>query len=196
MKYDIILAGVGGQGVLSLAAVIATGAMMDGLTVRQSEVHGMAQRGGAVLANLRMADGPIHADLIGRGSAEMILAMEPLESLRYLEYLSAGGGVVVASGNPFVNIPDYPDEEAVRGAVEALPSAVLVDADSLAKRAGSVKAANMVMVGAASVYLPVSVESLEGAIMRIFERKGTKVLDANIEAFRAGRETSGTPTRG
>lgn len=193
MKYDIILAGVGGQGVLSLAAVIATGAMMDGLTVRQSEVHGMAQRGGAVLANLRMADGPIHADLIGRGSAEMILAMEPLESLRYLEYLSAQGGVVVSSGDPFVNIPDYPDTQAVREAVEALPSAIVVDADSLAKEAGSVKAANMVMVGAASVHLPVSAETLERAIIRIFERKGTKVTDTNIKAFRAGREVTFLP---
>ena len=92
MKYDIILAGVGGQGVLSVAAGIATGAMLQGLNVRQSEVHGMAQRGGAVMSHLRISDEEIPGDLVGRGNADMILSMEPLEAIRYLEYLNPEAG--------------------------------------------------------------------------------------------------------
>ncbi|HSE37567.1 MAG TPA: 2-oxoacid:acceptor oxidoreductase family protein, partial [Blastocatellia bacterium] len=108
MKYDIILAGVGGQGVLSVSAVIGSAARSQGLFVKLSEVHGMSQRGGGVVANLRLADKPIASDLIPLGGASMILSMEPLESLRYLNYLSPEG-VLITSTNPVVNIPDYPN---------------------------------------------------------------------------------------
>ena len=130
MKFDIIIAGVGGQGVLSVSAIIASSAMQEGLAVKQSEVHGMSQRGGAVLANLRLSSAPIASDLIPRGSAAMILSMEPLESLRYLEYLSPEGTVITAT-NPVANIPDYPPVEDVLANIRRLPHALTVDAESL-----------------------------------------------------------------
>ena len=189
MKYDIILAGVGGQGVLAVGAIIASSAMKEGLAVKQSEVHGMSQRGGAVLANLRLADGPIASDLIPFGGASLILSMEPLESLRYLRYLSPSGAVITAT-NPVVNIPDYPDLEGLLGRIRALPWARLVDGETLAREAGSARATNMVMVGAASHRLPVEVATLEHFIRTVFAPKGDKVVEANLKAFRAGREAA------
>jgi indolepyruvate ferredoxin oxidoreductase beta subunit len=187
MKFDIVLAGVGGQGVLSLSAIIASGAMKEGLYVKQSEVHGMAQRGGAVLANLRLSDKPVASDLIPKGSAALILSMEPLESLRYLSYLRPDG-TLITSTTPVVNIPDYPDLEALLGKIRTIPGAILVDSDKLAKTAGSARASNMVIVGAASHILPVKVETMEHYIESMFKRKGEQVVEANLKAFRAGRE--------
>lgn len=189
MKYDIILAGVGGQGVLSMSAIIASSAMKEGLHVKQSEVHGMSQRGGAVLANLRLSDRPIASDLIPLGAASMILSMEPLESLRYLRYLDLGG-TVVTSSDPLVNIPDYPQLDGLLDSIRSLPNAVLVEADRLAREAGSARATNMVMIGAASHWLPVQVETIEQFIESLFARKGEKVVATNVKAFLSGRETA------
>ena len=186
MKFDIILAGVGGQGVLSVSAIIASSAMQEGLAVKQSEVHGMSQRGGAVLANLRLSDRPIASDLIPRGSASMILSMEPLESLRYLEFLSEGGTVITAT-NPVSNIPDYPPVDEVLAHVRSLPHALTVDAESLARKAGSARATNMVMVGAASPLLPVSFDTIEHFVQTVFAAKGAHVVEINLKALRAGR---------
>jgi len=183
MKYDIILAGVGGQGVLSLAAIIATAAMKSGLQVRQSEVHGMAQRGGSVLAHLRISDRPIVSDLIARGRADMVLGMEPMETLRYADYLSADGVLVTAS-EPFVNIPDYPDVETILSAIRSAPKYRLREA----KTTGSIKAANIVLVGAASEFIPVSEGAVFEAIESIFGRKGADVVELNRKAFVLGRE--------
>ncbi|MCU0248648.1 MAG: indolepyruvate oxidoreductase subunit beta [Vicinamibacterales bacterium] len=186
MKFDIILAGVGGQGVLSVSAIIASSAMQEGLAVKQSEVHGMSQRGGAVLANLRLSDRPIASDLIPRGSASLILSMEPLESLRYLEFLSADGTVITAT-NPVANIADYPPLDEVLAHVRGLPHALTIDAESLARKAGSARATNMVMVGAASPLLPVRFETLERFVQTIFAGKGAKVVETNLKALHAGR---------
>jgi indolepyruvate ferredoxin oxidoreductase beta subunit len=192
MKYDVLLAGVGGQGVLSVAAIIATGAMKAGLQVRQSEVHGMAQRGGAVQAHLRLADREIASDLIPQGGAQMILAMEPLESLRYLGYLGPDG-VLISSADPLVNIPDYPELEGLLAAIRRLPRHLLVEATALA--GGSTRAANMVLVGAAAPYLPVSREVLENSIRELFAGKGEGVVAANLKAFAAGLQAGGAEAR-
>lgn len=189
MKYDIILAGVGGQGVLSLSATIAFGAMTQKLHVKQSEVHGMAQRGGSVVANLRLSDKVIGSDLIPLGSASMILSMEPIESLRYLPYLSPEGHLVT-SVNPVINIPDYPKEEEFMGALRSIKNATAIDAEKLAREAGAVQATNMVMVGAASRYLPVDPEILIKAIKSQFGSKGEKIVETNLKAFQFGREAS------
>ncbi|MGE5358448.1 MAG: indolepyruvate oxidoreductase subunit beta [Bacteroidales bacterium] len=189
MKYDIILAGVGGQGVLSVSAIIASSAMKEGLHVKQSEVHGMSQRGGAVLANLRLSDQAIASDLIPLGGASMVLSMEPLESLRYLRYLNPAGAIITSS-DPMVNIPDYPALDGLLASIRTLPGAALVEAEKLAREAGSARATNMVMVGAASRYLPVKVETIEHFIESLFARKGEKVVETNLKAFRAGRETA------
>lgn len=186
MKYDIVLCGVGGQGVLSLAAIIAGAAVSEGFNVRQSEVHGMAQRGGAVLAHLRISSDPIHSDLIPGGGARMILSMEPVESLRYTDFL-APGGTIVSSGDPFVNIPDYPDVEEIRAIIAKYPNGTTVPAAELARQAGSPKATNMVLVGAASRYIPLKPESLENAIRERFAAKGDRIVDMNLDAFRRGR---------
>jgi indolepyruvate ferredoxin oxidoreductase beta subunit len=187
MKFDIVLAGVGGQGVLSLSAIIASGAMKEGLYVKQSEVHGMAQRGGAVLANLRLSDKPIASDLIPMGSAAMILSMEPLESVRYLAYLKPEGALITST-TPVVNIPDYPDLAELLEKIRTIPGAILVDSDRLAKAAGSARASNMVMVGTASHFLPVKVETMEHYIESTFKRKGEQVVEVNLKAFRSGRD--------
>jgi len=187
MKCDCILAGVGGQGVLSVAAVIARAAARAGYVVRQSEVHGMAQRGGAVLAHLRMASAYIAGDLVPKGGADMIISMEPLESLRYLSWLAPEGMLVTAAEN-FVNIPNYPDSATIERAVKSLPKAALVNAAELAKEAGLAKAVNMVMVGAASPFLPIPQETLENTIQEMFAAKDPKLAEANIKAFRLGRK--------
>ena len=185
MKYDIILAGVGGQGVLSVAAVIAGGAVRERLFVKQSEVHGMSQRGGAVMSHLRLSDQPVSSDLIAEGTAAMVLAMEPLESLRYVKYLSPDG-VLVTSTNPVRNISDYPELDGLLDRIKSLTRQRLVDAQGLAKEAGSTRATNMVMVGAAAAGLPVKTQALEQAIRDLFASKGEEIVEINLRAFRFG----------
>jgi indolepyruvate ferredoxin oxidoreductase beta subunit len=189
MKYDIIVAGVGGQGTLSISSIIASAAMSEGLSVKQSEVHGMSQRGGGVVTNLRLSDKPIASDLIARGSASMILSIEPLEGLRYLPYLSPGG-TLVSSTNPLVNIVDYPELDILLRTIRELPHSVLVDGEQIARRSGSIRATNMVMVGAASRLLPVQPETIERFIEKSFGGKGERVVETNLKAFRAGREAA------
>jgi indolepyruvate ferredoxin oxidoreductase beta subunit len=186
MKKDVILAGVGGQGVLSVAAVIAQAAVKSGLSVRQSEVHGMAQRGGAVLSHLRIADKAIASDLAPKGSVDIIVSMEPLESLRYAEFLAPDGALLTAS-TPVVNIPDYPDISLILKRIGRFPIHRIVDAANLGKSAGLPKAVNMVMVGAASRFLPIPVEDMEKTIEEMFTSKGQAVIDANKRAFELGR---------
>ena len=189
MKYDVILAGVGGQGVLSVASIIAHAALGEGLQVRQSEVHGMAQRGGAVLAHLRIADKEIAGDLVPKGGADLIVSMEPLESLRYVSWLKSGG-VLVTAAEPFVNIHNYPDIEEVISSIKRLPQWRLVQAAALAKEAGLAKAVNTVMVGAASCFLPVKPNSLEKTIEAVFSKKDAAALAANAKAFKLGQASA------
>ena len=189
MKCDIVLAGVGGQGVLSVATAIATCAMQEGFRFKQSEVHGMAQRGGAVMASLRISREEIASDLIPMGTASMILSMEPMESLRYLPYLSTQGRLVT-SANPVRNIPDYPALEVLLETIRTLPGAILVDAEKLARDAGSVRATNMVVVGAAMQFLPFRSETVENAVVAIFASKGGRIVETNLRALRAGRAAS------
>ena len=203
MKCDVIVAGVGGQGVLSVAAIIAKAAVDEKLTVRQSEVNGMAQRGGAVSAHLRIADNSIASDLIPRGGANLILSMEPLESLRYAAWLApkpdnggpandgiAGGGALVTAAEPFVNIPNYPEISGVIKTIESFPLFRIVEAAALAKEAGLAKSVNMVMVGAASAFLPIRAETIEETIKKMFGHKEVSIVEANIKAFYLGRSAA------
>ena len=187
MNYNIILAGVGGQGGLSVSVAIARAAMATGYFVKQSEVHGMSQRGGEVLAHLRISDREIQSPTIPKGEGDLILAFEPLEALRYLPWLSAGRGAVVASSSPIRNIPDYPDIAVVLAELEKLPNRRIVDADGIAKAAGSIKSANVVLVGAAADMLPVPPEAIEKEIAALFARKGEAAVLANLKAFRDGK---------
>jgi indolepyruvate ferredoxin oxidoreductase beta subunit len=185
MKCDIVLAGVGGQGVLSIAAIIAGAAMADGLEVRQSEVHGMAQRGGAVSAHLRISDARIAGDLVPSGGADLILSMEPVESLRYVSFLKPDG-VIVTAAESFVNIPDYPDLGTILAAVRGFARSRVVEAADLAREAGSARSVNMVIVGAASPFIPVARASIEASIARLFGAKDAALVQANLAAFAAG----------
>ncbi len=190
MKYDIVLCGVGGQGGISVSVVIARAAMAEGLRVKQSEVHGMSQRGGEVLAHLRLSDKEPASPTIPKGGASLILAFEPLEGLRYLPWLSADKGVLVSATTPFKNMPTYPETEKVMAELKALPRTVLLDADTMAREAGNAKAGNMVLVGAASKLLPLKVESIQQAIRELFGRKGEAVVEANLKAFEYGRKAN------
>jgi indolepyruvate ferredoxin oxidoreductase beta subunit len=195
MTFDIVLAGVGGQGVLSLSSIIAAGALEEGLFVKQSEVHGMAQRGGTVTAHLRLADHPIASDLVPLGRASLVLSLEPLESLRFNDYL-APDGVIITATDPVVNIDNYPPLDELIETVRSQPRAVLVDATRLARGAGLARATNMVMAGAAAPWLPISAASLERCIRVQFGRKGPTVVEQNMAAFHAGQEVSAcTATR-
>lgn len=189
MKFDVILAGVGGQGVLSVAAIIASSAMEEGLQVKQSEVHGMSQRGGAVYTHLRISDTSIHSDLIPYGKASLILSMEPLESLRYLKFLAPQGHLITAS-DPERNIDDYPNLDHLLKQISDLSNSSIIEARKLALQAGSARATNMVLAGAASYYLPIKVATMENFIRQIFQRKGAKVVDINLKAFALGRAHS------
>ncbi len=191
MNYNIILAGVGGQGGLSVSVAIARAAMATGYFVKQSEVHGMSQRGGEVLAPLRISDREIQSPTIPKGEGDLILAFEPLETLRYLPWLSAGRGAVVASSSPVRNIPDYPDIAAVLAELEKLPNRRIVDADGIAKAAGNIKSANVVLVGAAADMLPIPPEAIEKEIAALFARKGEAAVSANLRAFRDGKALFG-----
>lgn len=184
MHTDIILSGVGGQGILSIATVIGSAAIKEGLYIKQAEVHGMSQRGGDVQSNLRISSAPIASDLIPLGKADIIISLEPMEALRYLPYLNKNGWLITNTV-PFVNIPNYPDQEKLLDTIRSLHS-VAIDVDSIAKQVASPRAANIVLLGAASPFLGIDVDKIEDGIRSIFERKGEAIVEMNLKAFRAG----------
>jgi len=187
MKIDIILAGVGGQGILSIATVIGSAALKQNLYLKQSEVHGMSQRGGDVQSNLRISDKEISSDLIPYGQADLVVSVEPMESLRYLPMLSPDGWVVTNT-TPFINTSTYPDNEVLMAEINKLPRKIVIDADKIAKELGSVRSANMVILGAASPFINMDFVLLEQAIRDIFGRKGEDIVNINLTCLKAGRE--------
>jgi indolepyruvate ferredoxin oxidoreductase beta subunit len=189
MKLDIILAGVGGQGILTIAEAISAAALQRGLNVKQAEVHGMSQRGGAVQSHLRLSDGPIYSDLITLGQADLVIATEPLESLRYTQYLKPDG-VLLTSVEAFININNYPPIEPVLDRVAQRPRHCMVAAERIARAAGSGRAANIAVLGAASLFLPIDPRELEEAVATRFAQKGPRVVEANRRAFRFGRNAA------
>jgi len=189
MKKDIILAGVGGQGILSIAASIGMAALRNNLNLKQAEVHGMSQRGGAVQSHLRISDKEIASDLIPEGTADMIIAVEPMEALRYISFLSEEGWII-ANSNPYINIPDYPDSEKIYAEIRKYPHHIILDADKMASDLGTRKASNIVILGAATPYLDIPYESFEDGIKDVFGRKGEKVVNLNLKALKAGYDVA------
>jgi indolepyruvate ferredoxin oxidoreductase beta subunit len=191
MKTDIILSGVGGQGILSIAAVIGEAALKEGLYMKQSEVHGMSQRGGDVQSNLRLSDRPVASDLIPLGQADLIISLEPMESLRYLPYLREEGWLVT-NIRPFVNIPNYPEMEKIMDELVRLPNRVLLDVEAIAKETGSPRTANIVMLGASVPFLGIEYEKIAEGIRSIFGRKGEDIVALNLKALKAGYDVAQT----
>lgn len=186
MKKDIILAGVGGQGILSIAAIIGYAAVESGLHLKQAEVHGMSQRGGDVQSHLRISDRQIFSDLVPLGNADMIIAVEPMEALRYVPYLSEKGWMITNT-TPVVNIPNFPEIEKVLDEVKQLPNKILFDADTVAKNLGNTRASNMVILGAATKFIDLPLVKFEDGIRFIFGRKGEEVVKLNLDALHTGR---------
>lgn len=186
MKTDIILCGVGGQGILSIATIIGEAAIRDGLYIKQAEVHGMSQRGGDVQSNLRISSEPINSDLIAEGQADVIISMEPMEALRYLPYLNKKTGWIITSSVPFVNIPNYPDMDKIKEEYSKLNNVVFIDIEQLAKDNNVPRSANMILLGAAQKSLGIGYEEIKAALSRVFARKGEEVVNANIKALNIG----------
>lgn len=187
MKTDIILAGVGGQGILSIATILGAAALSGNLYLKQAEVHGMSQRGGDVQSNLRLSDRPIASDLIPLGSADLIVSLEPMEALRYLPYLSPTGWVVTNTV-PFINIPEYPAMEQLEARLRSLPRVVAFDMDAAAKEVASQRSSNMVLLGAASRFIGIEPDKIRAGIEQVFRAKGEKIIEQNLAAFNKGRE--------
>ena len=166
MKKDIILAGVGGQGILSIAAIIGEAALKEGLYIKQAEVHGMSQRGGDVQSNLRISSNPIASDLIPKGSADLIISLEPMEALRYLPYLSKDGWIVTNT-NPFINIPNYPAISDIENELKSIGNVIMLNVDEIAKDAGNPRGSNIVLLGACSHLLGIEKHKIEDGIKRI-----------------------------
>ena len=189
MKTDIVLAGVGGQGILSIASILGAAALKEGLYLKQAETHGMSQRGGAVVSHVRISDDEIASDLIPLGKAEIILSVEPMEALRYLPFLSESG-YIVTNTTPYENIPDYPDLNDILAEIKGQPRFIAIDADAVAKEVGNHRVSNVVMLGAATPFIHISPEKIEAGIEQIFGRKGDEIVQMNLKAFRAGLKYS------
>ncbi len=188
MKTDIILSGVGGQGILSIATIIGEAATRMGLALKQAEVHGMSQRGGDVQSNLRLSDSSIASDLIALGTADMIISLEPMEALRYLPYLAKDGWIITSSA-PYKNIPNYPDEQALADELKAQPHVVSLDVEGLAKENHVPRSANVILLGAAAAFLKIlDAGTLRESVGRIFASKGQEVVEMNYRAFDIGHE--------
>lgn len=191
MKTDIVLAGVGGQGILSIATILGTAALKEGLHLKQAEVHGMSQRGGDVQSNLRLSSNPIASDLIPLGGADIIVSLEPMEALRYLPYLSKTGWIVTNTV-PFVNIDNYPEIESLMARLEQTGRVVAFDMDAMAKEVATPRSSNMVLLGAATPFIGLEPNLIEDAIRATFASKGDNVVEQNVAAFRAGLAKSET----
>ena len=186
MKTDIILCGVGGQGILSIATIIGEAAMKENLYIKQAEVHGMSQRGGDVQSNLRISSNPINSDLIALGGADVIISMEPMEALRYLPFLNKNGWIITSSA-PFVNIPNYPEMETIKADYKKLDHVIMIDIESMAKENNVPRSANVILLGAAQKALGIEYDKLEAAIQRVFARKGESIVEQNIKALAIGK---------
>lgn len=187
MKKDIILSGVGGQGILSIATVIGQAALKANLYMKQAEVHGMSQRGGDVQSNLRISDRPIASDLIPTGKCDLIISLEPMEALRYVTYLSPDGWLVT-NEESFINIPNYPEADSIKTELDKLPHKIVLNVNEVAKEVGSPRVANIVLLGATIPFLGIDYELMQEAIRSIFGRKGDAIVELNLKALAAGKE--------
>jgi indolepyruvate ferredoxin oxidoreductase beta subunit len=203
MKHDIVMIGVGGQGILTMAYLFDNAAVARGMHVKQAEIHGMAQRGGAVFTHVRISDEPVTSDLIPEGKADMILSMEPLEVQRYLNFLSPKG-MIITSNQAFHNISNYPDEKLMMDALFHLGSVAIVDSKRIATLGGASQGQNMAMVGMALPWLPFEVSDFAPYVHKLLGRKGDEIVNSNVKVIELGARfgrfyktllDAGTPAR-
>ena len=188
MHRNVILAGVGGQGILTLAAIVDYAAMLSGFHIKQAEVHGMSQRGGAVQSHLRISDKEIYSDLIPKGKADLIISLELMESLRYLPFLSEDG-IIITATETVKNITDYPEEEQIMQQInDSGFKHIFIDARKTALEAGSAKVENVVMVGLASKFLGIEKKQFQNSLKELFADKGDNIIALNLKAFDLGEE--------
>ena len=191
MDTNIILSGVGGQGILTIAAILDTAALSQDLYVKQSEVHGMSQRGGAVQSHVRISDKEVYSDLIPKGKADIILSVEPMELLRYIPYLKDKGWLITDS-HPFVNTTDYPEKQDLYKQIKSYSHSIIINATDIAKKLGNSKATNIVLLGVASGIIPLSEASILTTIKSLFQHKSERIINLNLKAFQAGKEIAKT----
>lgn len=188
--FDLVIAGVGGQGTILASDIIGKAAVKENISVRAAETHGMAQRGGSVVNHIRL--GCELGSMIPLKSADVLLALEPSEALRYLEYLSDDGTIIVNT-DPVLPVTvtsglcTYPDADAIIEKLKQNHEVKAFNATELAKDAGHPQSMNVVMVGAVSNYLPVSVESMLECVRELVP---PKTVDINIRAFEMGRSVA------
>jgi indolepyruvate ferredoxin oxidoreductase beta subunit len=188
-RYDLLIVGVGGQGVILASDIIGRAAVAEGLPVRSAETHGMAQRGGAVENHVRI--GCKYGSIIPFGGADCLMSMEPLESLRFARYLSPKG-IAVINTEKIIPVTvntgkvQYPEMETILGTMKGLCAEVKAENYSdLAKKAGAVQALNVVMIGAVSKYLPIKAETIKEVIAKSVPPRTVAV---NLKAFDLGRD--------
>ncbi len=187
MKINLVISGVGGQGVVTIARLLAAAGLRDGLHVIQGELHGMSQRGGAVHAQLRFDNEVIESPQVPIGRADILLGVEPVEALRNIGWLHPKGRVITAI-RPIENVPNYPPIEDILENIRALPNSLLVDAHTIASDAGSARSENFVMAGAAAAFLPIDPETMRACILEKSKHWAEKDRAAAIKALDAGLE--------
>lgn len=185
---SILLAGVGGQGTLRASDIMCLAIMEAGIDVKKSEVHGMAQRGGCVTSHVRYGR-KVHSPLAKLGGVDLLVAFEKMETLRYLNYLTKDATIIVNADEiypPAVNSGEVPYPENIISFLKNIYTRVKeIDATTLAKKSGNVKAANVVLLGAISNLMDIPLSIWEGVIQKSFPEKLAKI---NLVAFQKGRD--------
>lgn len=192
LKCDMVIVGVGGQGVILISEIIGRAALRAGIPVRAAETHGMAQRGGSVINHTRL--GCVYGPMVPEGGADILLALEPAEALRYGRYLSRGG-VALVNTKPVLPTTvttgqfRYPDIEEILAPLRSVARVIAINATEIAERAGNPQTANIVMLGAMSRFMPIEEALLLDALR---DSVPGKYIDANVRAFELGKaEVSG-----
>lgn len=187
-KFDLLITGVGGQGAILASDIIGKAAVTAGLSIRAAETHGMAQRGGSVVNHIRI--GQTYGSMIPKKGADLMLALEPMEAVRYLDFLK-DGGIIIVNTQPVVPVTvtsgqaKYPEVSDILDALSEKYIVKAFNADELAFEAGSRLAMNVVMVGAVSGYLPIPKETLIESVKALVPQK---TIEVNLRAFEAGRQ--------
>lgn len=187
-KFDLLITGVGGQGAILASDIIGKAAVTAGLSVRAAETHGMAQRGGSVVNHIRI--GEDYGSMIPKKGADLMLALEPMEAVRYLEFLK-DGGIIIVNTQPVVpvtvtsGLAEYPEVLDILKVLSEKYVVKAFNANELAFEAGNRLAMNVVMVGAASSYLPIPKEILVESVKALVPQK---TIEVNLRAFEMGRQ--------